>query len=280
MKKSRFIKYYNELQESFRHHFDQTMHSPEEEAIHLLRVDIKKLRTFWSLMQHVSHGRIHKKLYFDRVCNLFEVAGKLRETHVNRELIEKHPSKTLISYAEYLSNKELEYTSELSNIMQQFDMHEFQLMYNDIQVILEETPYDTLLVETVFYALKKTKKVSKLTVRNMGDKSLHKIRIQQKAMQEILTLIDKLLKDPKLDHLRKEVKELNIHIGLWHDYTVLTKSLNDYQNQINSEESDSLKELIVRIKRLEESEKKIIQDQLGVTIEKQLHRIEVISSAF
>ena len=267
MKKNQIIDHYERELATFYQYFNKTLKNPEVEDIHQMRVSIKKLRAIWILMEIVSHGKWKKEAYFALFEKLFQAAGKLRETQVNLALVQQLKADFLSGYTEYQSNKEKAYEKKLVLYMQEFNMKKLETLNEALLKKMQKIPGKTLLKEAIVYLTKKNKKVLEIKGMKSDNRKFHKIRIQLKAVQEILAIVEELNANTILETLQSQIKLLNHQIGKWHDYSILLKSLKKFIKKSPDNESIQLvKGLIGRIK----DEQKERQSKIYKLIDKHL----------
>lgn len=228
MSQRTFISYYNKQLAAFRRHFRRARKKGAMEDIHRLRVSVKKLRTLWTLAEMASAGKWNAKPCAQLCKPMYQVAGKLRETQVNLNLIEPVPGEFLEPFSDYLKKSQKRLTRQLHRSMQAFDRKQFDAINRQLRRRMRDLPDETCFREAVACALKKSAKVKALTGRLPGPRQLHKIRIHQKAVQEILTILKKVRPDLPIEPLLEPIRALNSSIGKWHDTWVLLDSLKHF----------------------------------------------------
>lgn len=259
MKNGKFIEHYAVQLTIFHLFFEKTMLNQEMEDIHQLRVSIKKLRATWSLIQMVNHGKWKKKVLAGLVRDLFQVAGQLREAQINLTIAERFPKAHLGAYAKYLKKCQRRSNKKLIKRMQRFDIQTFNELNDQFLQMMRQMPDDFILKESAAFVFKKTRKILAIKDQLPDEEKLHDIRIHQKAVQEVLSIINVLSTDGALDHFRSQIKSLNDRIGKWHDYHVLLLSLKKFsKKQKDKKRKKQLKKFIKRInKKQKASQEKI-----------------------
>ncbi|WP_346862139.1 CHAD domain-containing protein [uncultured Draconibacterium sp.] len=257
MENSILLQHFNSKLNLFQHFFRKTLETQEMEDIHELRVNIKKLRTICTLIQEASFEKLKKEPCFELFSNLFRVAGMLREAQINLEIIENKQFDFLIPFVQYLKNSQDKYSKQLLETMLVFDQEKLQVLNNDLIRNVQNLSNDLVLKESVNLAIQKTLNVIQLKDTLQAKNNLHQIRIQQKAVHELLGIIVELHPDSTLDKLKNEIKLFNIEIGNWHDYKVLHQALNEFtdknQDTINVRYFNSLIEGIEKEQELKQT---------------------------
>ena len=228
MKKSRFIQHYKDRQAAFLFYFNKTVEKLGMEDIHKLRVTIKKLRAIWSLMEITSHGRFNKKEHLALFSNLFNTAGDVRDAQVSLGLIRQNKALYLVPFSEYLTKVQDCGNEELIRSLNSFDQGKLMILNNNLLQIMQELSDEMLLRQSAGYVLAQIREVGELQEFLPDNRKLHKIRIQLKAVHEILTIMHELIAETGFYKSRKNIKSLNLWIGRWHDYTMLLSFLRDF----------------------------------------------------
>lgn len=256
----------------FHLYFNKTMESMEMEDIHELRVNIKKLKTIWSLIQEASYGRWKMDACFDLCTNLFRVAGEVREAQINLEIIEHNPSPFLIPFVQHLKDSQKQSSQQLIETMLMFDMEKLKILNNELSKNMQDLSNEIVLKESVAFAIKMTLNVIELKDQFQDEHNLHQLRIQQKAVQELLGIIMKLHTDSALSKLKDQIKLFNEEIGNWHDYRILLQSLNEFlKKSQNTKNGQHVKSFIEGI----EKEQEIKQTRLYELLNKHIAPLQL-----
>ena len=88
---------------------------PNEKTIHELRVEIKKLRSVFQLLDVIAKKEINIKQCANSLNDLFDTAGKIREIQVNQICFTKFkfPQEINDKYKKFLLNRENELGNRL-----------------------------------------------------------------------------------------------------------------------------------------------------------------------
>ncbi len=242
--------YYNKQLAALRRHLRSTLKNGTMEDIHKLRVSIKRLRTLWSLLEAASGGKWKSKPCLELFEGLFEVAGQLRETEVNLRLLEPYQGAYLEPYTRYLQKTRKRAGKKLHKSIQAFDRKKFDALNKQLRRKVRALSDETLLEASVALAVKKTKKVLALADQLPDGSKLHKIRIRQKAVQEILAVIKKLNAELALEAIQNPIRSQNARIGNWHDTSVLLDSLKTFKEK--GADKTSRRQLKALMERLEQ----------------------------
>jgi len=226
-----------------------------EEAIHDLRVAIKKLRSSFKLYSELIKKR-HKKLPAG-IDTLFSILGKHRNIEMNKKLLLSLGGKNavfvnpILVYLQLLQDQAGEYSRPS---IQQFESGQLEVLTNQI--------------ETGFANLNNEEVLSK--ANEAVNSSLRRVEEDLKHFKEKSHLVRKQLKDifyqSKMFHgkglfTKSQLKILDTildHLGSVQDHEVLISNLKNFRKTILSK---TMKEYSM-IKRIEERAKKKKDDLL------------------
>lgn len=261
MQQSKFYHYYNKQLAALRRHMRNTLKNGTMEDIHKLRVSIKRLRTLWSLMEVASGGKWKSKPCLGLFESLFQAAGQLRETQVNLRLLEPCQGAYLGPYTAYLQKTRKRAGKKLHKGIQAFDRKKFDALNKQLRRKVRALSDETVFEASVALAVKKTKKVLALAYPLPDSGKLHKIRIRQKAVQEILAVLKKLNADLALEEIQNPIRSQNVRIGNWHDTRVLLDSMKSLRGKgADQTGRKQLKALMERLEQhLEVQEKEVYE---------------------
>ena len=169
-------------------------------------------------------------------------------------LISQHLDTYLFPYAEYLIKRQQRHGQMVNLLILEFDMPKWETINNQLRHQVQSIPDEMLLRESSSFVRIKMKKVLKLKDQLPDNSKLHKVRVHQRAVQEVLVFMSELKSDSTLSSFQDQIKSINSLIGKWHDYNVMLKSLKHFTKKKATPENISrLKNLIERIKHKQET---------------------------
>lgn len=254
MQEGIFIQYYNKQLASFRRHLRSALKSVSMEDMHKLRVSIKKLRILWSFMEVASRGKWKSRPCQDLIEKVFRTAGKFRESQINLLLIEACQADFLSPYIRQLKTNQKRTGKILLESVQAFDRKKFNAINRQLRRRMREVSDEAVFAESVAFALNKSGKVLALSEQLPDSGKLHKIRIHQKAVQEMLSVLKRLKSGLALEPLESDIRLINERIGDWHDSSVLVQSLGTFDEKSReNEDHRQLKDLIAQLEHQQEA---------------------------
>jgi len=213
---------------------------PEVELVHEFRLSIKKLRAFYKLTEQIILNDTKDHNYIrHRVRQLYKVAGQLRDTQVQIQLLSTFQEQTGVGYPEFekwLLKREKKRISRFAKNPQQVTPQAAALnTHHEIGNLLALAGDETILngAEKVLSGI--YDEAQNLSSGKMNDRNLHRIRTITKQMRYILNIMhhsypDFLFSEISIDSLR----EIEAAAGQWHDNLVRIEFLNRYMEKIES----------------------------------------------
>ena len=227
-----------------------------EEAVHDLRVAIKKLRSCFRIYSELVKKKLKNGLPAN-IDSLFSILGKQRDIEMSKKLLLSMAGKNttllnpILVYLELLQDQAGEYSRPC---IQQLEPEKFAALTNQIQTGLAKLDSKELLSKS----------------NDVVNSSVEKIEDDLKHFKERSHLVRKKLKDifyqSKMFHgdgtfSKPELKTLDTildHLGNVHDHEVLISNLKNFRKTILV---NKMREYAM-IKRIEERAKKKKDDLL------------------
>jgi CHAD domain-containing protein len=227
-----------------------------EEAVHDLRVAIKKLRSCFRIYSELVKKNLKKGLPAS-IDSLFSILGKQRDIEMSKKLLLSLGGKNtaflkpILVYLELLQDQAGEYSRPS---IQQLEPEKFAALTNQMQTGLAKLDNKELLSKS----------------KDVVNSSVEKIEDDLKHFKERSHLVRKKLKDifyqSKMFHgdgtfSKSELKTLDTildHLGNVHDHEVLISNLKNFRKTILA---NKMKEYAM-IKRIEDRAKKKKDDLL------------------
>lgn len=225
--------YYTTRCQQIQKHFKLATAYFDVDGIHDLRVEIKRLRSFFQLVEWVtSEFRAKKNLQTFR--KLFKSAADLRDIHVQQLLTRTWSQKFGVFLSEYynsLKSKEFPARDEFAAFAGRFDLQqEIDKNEKRLKQALEpltDSQISTRIYDRITYLLQHILSYGK---DGHEDKNLHKVRILTKETRYITEIARQCF--PKAGYDEQFIQQLKgIHqvLGNWHDIQVAYSHLEDFE---------------------------------------------------
>jgi len=261
-----FFEYYQSQYQKIKKNYILSIKYFDVEGIHDLRVEIKRLRAFFNLVEWINPN-FQAKQDFKKIRKLFKAAGRIRDVHVQQALARRWIDKLNLDLSEYynfLKQKEMEARPEFSVSCKKFDLSIFKTNGNRISKLIKILPGE--------YAQSKTEEQFRGLIdelikfknkENLMEEDYHQIRILSKAARYTLEILQRCFsKSRTLDELNEKLREVHQALGKWHDDDVGLQSLGSFMK-------DYAKQPFFNVNSYDEFSKKLLveKESLLVTFE-------------
>ena len=257
---SNFIRrYWEEEQKVFNKNFEILSHGQDKDAVHDIRVAIKKLHACLKLYAIITEKKDWQSL-FTETKSLFSVLGRERDVEMCLELVSNDEKETGADYTNIKNHLQ-----SLLQTMQRWSQHALKNYYKtelaDLTSLLTrgaDEPAKEWLIEKTIDAINNH-------LRQIKDyyKQPHKIR---KLLKDVYYWLKMLPKNAVTDYsLEKKLEGILDDFGNWqNDEMLLTKTKHFRKDNLPDSfgEYDSLKKFE---KRMKERKEKLLKDVLYKT---------------
>ena len=250
--KALLFKYYKKKVRPILTIIENQDHGLEMEDIHQLRVNIKKVRSVFNLIEILSPKDF--KTQRDDIFNaVFKKAGKIRELQINRNILNQYkinPSNTAL-YRQYENHQEKKSTKEFKKTVDDFNLSQLKKINEKIKLVGEKTNHKKIILKSYKFITGKAQKIKKLTSKVDNPEKVHKLRMHMKSIDAIAALLFQMEQNENLKKLLVSVKQAGDILGAWHDKEVLADSLENFiekRQKGTSKKFPPLKKLVNRIK--------------------------------
>ncbi|MBP2283003.1 CHAD domain-containing protein [Flavobacterium sp. CG_23.5] len=219
---------------------EQKQQSYSPDTFHKLRVEIKRLKALFDLLDYCTKKFKRNKI-FKPFKLIFKQGGKVRELQIEESLIKEHSTTHLpVEYSTHLKKNQIKEQTHFFSILNKAFTKKLNNKYRKILPFLSKINKKKLNN----YRYKKRTKIEKLlSQNNLEIKKIHKLR---KRLKAYLYNQQSLNSDKQIKLIRKNniLPEL---LGEWHDYTVITEHLKKTiaSDVISSKEINKLDNIIL-----------------------------------
>ncbi len=240
--------YYTHQQHAVYRHLELCLGKAEKDAIHRLRLSIKKLNAFNKLAEHLcladfeTHFQNTKK-----IRRFYALAGQLRDTQVQLHLLATAERKAGFDYSEFnnwLVNRE---NKRFSRFVQKSQNNRLapvpHIANTQISKKLAKLSQQTLLDNTATFLSGLLVKAKKLSTGSIPERDLHRIRIITKQIRYVSQIVKHCYSDFNFHEISFEsLRKIETVAGKWHDYLVRIELLERFIKKYeHSDHSDSIK---------------------------------------
>lgn len=237
---------------SFLLYLEKAKKTYEIEDIHQLRVNTKRINAIYQLIESATDLKFSATYHLKPAEKIFRYAGELREGQMNLEQLKAYglPSDPMMIYNVYLEKSQVKTIRDLKKEIRNFDRIAFNHTISMIKNYCEQIGKKELIKKMDDYIQMKARSIRELLKKKQNPKNVHKIRMNLKAIDPILSLLNKT--DPARFDSKSidSLKETALYIGDWHDRVILVRSIRKLlhgRKENTMSQEDLFKKLIIHI---------------------------------
>jgi len=229
-----FLEYYKSQYKNMQHYFSMAATYCDPDGIHDMRVEVKRLRAFFKLLEWITPAfQVEKNIR--NLRKLFKAAAEIRDVHVQQELTREWAKKfhlTLSEYYNFLKQKEIPARKHFSRFAKSFDIHkEFEKNENKMRRSLKKRTDEYAAVKTRARVDRLINGIIEFGNENrLQEEYLHKVRILAKETRYTIEAARQCF--PELgysDELNKRLRGLHQVLGKWHDADIALEHVETFQ---------------------------------------------------
>lgn len=228
--------------------------------IHKSRVDMKKIFALFGFFEMIGSDLLNirepKKIF----RNVFESAGKIRETQVNLLYIEKLKKNDpeLQSFSRYLRNNSKREMKRFMQAIIGFDEDKLTRINKSIKTRSGHIDMEKIISRSDEFFQLHSARIKRYRSHPEVIENIHKIRKEMKKISAIADLLSQLVVDEFMKKLISALNRTELIIGDWHDRIILYNSLDTFitENEIRHQQIFSALEQVKKV--VEEEAKNIL----------------------
>jgi CHAD domain-containing protein len=224
--------YYGNLQRIIEENYNLAVKYTDEDGVHDMRVAIKRLRAYFNLIEWINPVFQAKEI-LKPIRRLFKAAGRIRDIHVQQELVRKWASELDLEMSEYynfLKQNEMEERKRFLPSVKKFDLGIFQKNWVLIQNILAFISTEYIQYKAEERLNLQIEELIKFREKeNFIEDDYHAIRILAKETRYTLEVLQTCF-PPKDDwkKLNEALRKVHQALGRWHDDDVARQFLDNF----------------------------------------------------
>jgi|GEM_PF-3576905 len=200
---------------------------PDQEIVHDFRVDLKKMRSVFFLMEKVS-GEKKIKAMHHQIRDIFRKAGHIREMQMEIEWLARHRKFDLIRHMQYYSKLK---KSDKSFIR---DIPEILHTFRNIHRKMNQSMLSLTQEQSNNYVKETWQQILRVVIQVNEESDWHPTRKKIKQLLYLRNWVPKVaLSSRPVRNIFKSLSNLEQLIGHWHDLEILSTKLNKFDNDIS-----------------------------------------------
>jgi CHAD domain-containing protein len=223
------------------------------EVVHKLRVNLKKIRALFYLLEHIDPQLFKVKKQYRKLRSLFKVVGQIRDVQVQKELIdlfEKELEIHFTDYCNYLNKIEDNHIKQFRKWILTNKLEHSEKPLHKINKIYKKINHKTLKIIARQFITLRIEKISELHEFAHDEEKLHKIRALLKEIMYIHNILKNHYPDfVFLKGFSELIEKSEKALGDWHDRHVAVEYVDLFHKKIGIpvEQEDSYGKLIQAI---------------------------------
>ena len=203
----------------------------EVEAVHDVRVSIKKIRSLFLLLRFISPDEFDLHKYYSEFKPLFKKLGFLRDVQVQSTLLISYEEKleeNFSDYSTFLKKLDSKQRKKIDKWLPLYAQPDWDHFFNLIRIIVDSSVMDLIIWKSNMFIENKLDEIREL-LPAYDNKTLHKIR---RLLKEIRYMIDCLIGFSGENFfdlvMQKNIKLIEDDLGNWHDRVVSAQLLERF----------------------------------------------------
>ncbi|MCZ6694606.1 MAG: CHAD domain-containing protein, partial [Bacteroidetes bacterium] len=181
------LPYYLSQREIFESNLQRAADAFDEEAIHDLRVALKKIRALFKILEFLDPQLFNGKSAFIYLRKIFKEAGILRDLQVQKGLFQNSDDPDELRFVIFLSNLEYEARIKFREFINRLNLQDLEQTDELIKTTLENMNQTHINAGITNFIMEKLQKV--LSLMNQKNDTMHESRINLKDAYYILDLL-------------------------------------------------------------------------------------------
>ncbi len=262
MDKPKYIThYFAEQRKELEKHFPKARDEHDEDAIHDMRVAIKRLRALFLLLEYLSEHSFSSRKNYKFFKKMFKPSGKIRDIQLQKKIIKEAGQKIGISFDEYLDHlttKQEQSEENFINEMYNLELEKIGKIEKRVNKTVKKLSGMNIKKKAFTYLENKFGYIVFLSKKPADNEKWHEIRTHVKQALYITELMITFFEpDEKLKGLKKQLKNFGTTLGDWHDYDVAHENLKAYIHNNNIPYEQRLRYRLLLNQILEEGQAEI-----------------------
>jgi len=246
----------------FKGHFLVTQATMDEEAIHQMRLSIKRIRTIQKLKKHIHFPTSLNDEYLVIIKTIFSASGNLRDLQVQFGLLGQYSAEMKFSFTlfmNYFAEKEKCHIDLLDKIIHEINFDQFANVHTSPQEY-GTSEISEIETESISFVKYKIGKINELLYLPQKSENVHELRKQVKQLFFVMQFMKDYFPDSKLGNYNYQaINEAGDSLGKWHDCEVLKARVLEYIQSMGGNFIEENPEYQILLFVLEDEKRKILR---------------------
>jgi len=213
----------------------------DPEAIHQLRLSIKKLRTFHILAKQFGYLDQEPAYLTIKVKKLFKIAGAIRDTQVQKDLLKTYEEESGVlspEFSGWLCKREAKHFLQLHlSLPKEIKNNQNPFLSPEVISIFIKVGDEAILKTSVAVIDHQYFKIRDLLASKLSDDDLHYVRKLAKQLRYLQTMVKHSFPDFQYEKISVVgLKEIETATGNWHDNLIRIELLKKFMRKISEKD--------------------------------------------
>ncbi len=237
----RLLDYFAKHCDLFIRNFNLVLSDFDADAIHDMRVAIKRIRAVFHLMERLYPDKFNQVEEEGKLREMFRLSGRMRDAQVQQQLLACNAlnlGSTFGEYQAYLHDAENKAIKKFKKFIKDYNAEkELNEKQEKAGKLISSTDPEHIRIQIIQFVNELFSKARQMRAEDEHDESLHEIRRKLKQCHYLLSLFSEDDPDlPKLNTTLKRLDKVNELLGNWHDQMVGMEMLDRFIEKFRKRE--------------------------------------------
>jgi len=248
----------------FRDHYQATRTTMDQEAIHQMRVVVKKINAIHKLKKHIQFPVTLRDEFFDIIRDIYSASGKLRDVQLQHTLLYYYRKKLRFDFWElqqYINAVEDQLEDQLKEAVVHIDPSAIEEAGTTAAASREQDSEVDLENDSIQFILKKIEKISKLLLVIDNEEFVHDLRKQVKQLFFALQFLGQYF--PANIFAGNDLQTMRLigeKLGKWNDLTMFTQRIEEFLASHTADFTEEFPEYYLLLRFIREDKRMLLFD--------------------
>lgn len=248
----------------FTTHFLVTQTTMDEEAIHKMRLAIKRIRTIRKLKKHIHFTATLDETVFETIKSIFKVSGLLRDLQIQIGLMAQYSIEMKTKFTLFMNHfteKKRYFGEMLDKTIHKINPDQFYNRHTSPENHGNFDENQGIETESLDFILFQIGKIQELIVLPENNDNIHELRKQVKQLYYLLQFLNNYFPDCCLAKYEiGNLHDIGDNLGHWHDRVVLKERVLEFTGNMGENFIAKNPEYQILLYILEDEKRKLLKD--------------------
>lgn len=263
----------------FRDHYQVTRNTMDQEAIHQMRVVVKKINAIHKLKKHIHFPVTLRDEFFDIIREIYSASGNLRDVQLQHTLLYNYRKKLRFDFwdlQQYINAADDQFENQLKEVVVHIDPSTIEETGTISGASGEQGSEVDLENESVRFIRKKIDKISNLLLVIDNEEFVHDLRKQVKQLYFALQFLGQYFPaNIFAGHDLQTLRLIGERLGKWNDLTMFTLRIENFLASQKAGYPEEFPEYYLLLRFIRE-DKRLLLNDIDVDIYLQLIHLRAL----